>query len=198
MPRKGWIYLCLLALIWAPSPVSAGPFTFTRGKKEIGLAGGGGFSHDVGDRPALTLVTTAAPRWGYFLANVHGRHRGSFELVLEGVPLFLTFDDDTIYGLGFNLMAKYNFRTGGRVMPFVMAGAGFLLTSDRPRNRNSQFNASQFNFTPQGGLGVSIFIKERASLNLEYRLHHVSDAGITARNPGLDSSIFLVGFSIFY
>lgn len=201
MARKGWRSLCLLALlalIWPRPTLSAEPFTLAKGDKEIGVAGGGGFSHDAGGRPALTLARLAAPRWGYFFSDIHGSHRGSAELLLEGVPLFLAFDHKTVYGLGFNLMVKYNFRTGSRIVPFVTVGPGFLVTTSRPDDRKSQFNASQFNFTLQGGPGVSIFIKERTSLNIEYRLQHLSNAGIAARNPGLDSSIFLVGLSIFY
>lgn len=57
--------------------------------------------------------------------------------------------------------------------------------------------SSQFNFTPQVGVGLRYRIGERSALSLEYRFAHISDGGITERNGGINSHLVLIGFSIF-
>jgi len=45
--------------------------------------------------------------------------------------------------------------------------------------------------------GLRYFLNKRAVLSLEYRFHHISDANTTEHNPGLNSDVVLLGFSIF-
>jgi len=61
----------------------------------------------------------------------------------------------------------------------------------------SQFRASQFNFTLQIGVGLRYVLSQRAALSVEYRFHHLSDAGLTESNPGFNADFLLVGFSLF-
>lgn len=46
---------------------------------------------------------------------------------------------------------------------------------------------SAFNFTPQVGAGVQYLLTRRTALGLEYRLHHISNKGLTPDNPGINN-----------
>jgi lipid A 3-O-deacylase len=124
--------------------------------------------------------------------------KGNLEAVVEAVPVLLAFEDaQTIYSGGFNLLLRYDFATGTRIMPFLEGGAGILLSTPQSTDHRSQFRASQFNFTLQIAPGIRYWLSKQAALSLEYRFHHISDANTTPHNPGLNSDFILLGFSIF-
>jgi lipid A 3-O-deacylase len=111
------------------------------------------------------------------------------------VPALVAFEDaQTIYGGGFNLLLRYDFATGTRMVPFLEGEAGSLLSTPQSTDRRSQFRASKFNFTLQVAPGLRDFLNKRAALSLEYRFHHISDANTTKHNPGLNSDFVLLGF----
>ncbi|MBI3077117.1 MAG: acyloxyacyl hydrolase, partial [Deltaproteobacteria bacterium] len=49
----------------------------------------------------------------------------------------------------------------------------------------------------QGGLGVLWFTNGQTAINVEYRFHHISNAGTATPNRGLNASFLLVGVSTF-
>jgi len=57
---------------------------------------------------------------------------------------------------------------------------------------------AKLNFSYQGGTGVQIPIAQATMLNLEYRYHHISNAGTASPNEPLNSSKFLLGMSWLY
>jgi lipid A 3-O-deacylase len=60
------------------------------------------------------------------------------------------------------------------------------------------FGATQFNFTAQLGGGVQLFTSSRrAALDLGYKYHHISNANLGNRNPGMDSHMLFIGVSLF-
>jgi opacity protein-like surface antigen len=52
-------------------------------------------------------------------------------------------------------------------------------------------------FTIDFGGGVNIFLRQRQALTLGYRYQHLSNANISAHNPGTDANTFYVGVSRF-
>jgi hypothetical protein len=60
---------------------------------------------------------------------------------------------------------------------------------------NLKSQSDGLNFTPQGGVGVHYFISDRTSLTGEWRLHHISNAGIHENNLGFNSSLFMLGIT---
>jgi hypothetical protein len=55
---------------------------------------------------------------------------------------------------------------------------------------------SQFNFTPQAGIGVTIDVGERdARLVLGLKWHHISNASLYRDNPGRDSVEIYAGLT---
>jgi hypothetical protein len=132
-------------------------------------------------------------RWGRVLTGIHGPGplRGTLEYALEVVPALVVRQSTPIFGGGFNpLLLQYNFAVSRRIVPFIQAGAGALVS-----DRTLPAHSSQFNFTPQGGFGVYLFRRSTSAISVGLRYHHISNAGIRRPNPGLNSMYFYSGFS---
>ena len=80
-----------------------------------------------------------------------------------------------------------------RVAPYVLAGGGPLYV-----DLGLPTMGSDLCFSYQGGTGVQYFIDKKTALSMEYRYHHVSNAGTASPNEPINSSKFLFGFSVFY
>jgi hypothetical protein len=76
----------------------------------------------------------------------------------------------------------------------------YLTVSSGPFYFNKQVpvpDSAQFNFLSTGGGGVEIFISARRAISIEYRVGHLSNAGVGNLNPGFNSSTIHAGFSVF-
>ena len=100
----------------------------------------------------------------------------------------------TITGAGLSPVGfQLNFRRRERVQPFAQGSGGFLYFGERvPDERGAQFN-----FTADFGGGVQWKTGARRAWTVGYRYHHVSNGYRADVNPGFDSNLFYVGFSIF-
>ncbi len=99
----------------------------------------------------------------------------------------------TVYGFAvtpIGFMAEFSPR---RVRPFV-DGVGGIIASTEPIPQN-QPNATGLNFVFGFGGGVRWNLKPRRVLSLGYRFLHISNAGTTSFNPGVDNNVFYVGYS---
>jgi hypothetical protein len=102
----------------------------------------------------------------------------------------------SIYGAGIAPVGlKLHFRRQKRVKPFVNGSGGFLYFRE-PVPINIQ-GATRFNWTFDFGGGIQIAAGDRRGINIGYKLHHISNGGRSAVNPGLDANLFYVGYSIF-
>ena len=104
------------------------------------------------------------------------------------------------------IILRWNFTHGHRVMPWAQAAGGVLWTNHKyPAYGEGPVNlvndgpgsdASVWNFTPQGGVGVHYFLKPRQSLDLSANGVHISSASLGDRNPGVNASVqFSIGYS---
>jgi hypothetical protein len=91
------------------------------------------------------------------------------------------------YGGGVSpLGQKVNFVTRSRVQPYMAANAGFVaFTKTVPSD-----DATMFNFTFEFGGGVEWNTSSGRAWSLDYRYHHISNAGRGMSNPGVDSGTF--------
>jgi len=188
-----WLLSCTAA--WADAFETPLP----TGTIEWGLMAGYGLSNSLGASKSGIDFVTLLPRFGYVFAELgeNPPWKGSLQAVVEAVPALVAFEESqTIYGGGFNLLLRYEIATGTRLVPFLEGGAGVLLSTPQSTEPTSQFRASQFNFTLQIAPGLRYFLSERTAVSLEYRFHHISDAGLTEKNPGINSDFVLIGFSI--
>lgn len=80
-----------------------------------------------------------------------------------------------------------------RVHPYLeMAGGMVASTEPIPE---AQPDASGLNFFFDLGAGVRRRAGERGAVSLGYRFFHISNAGTTSFNPGVDNNVFYVGYS---
>ena len=64
------------------------------------------------------------------------------------------------------------------------------------QNDGPNADASVFNFTPQGGVGLHYFIHPRRSIDFSANGIHLSSASLGDRNPGVNASVqFSLGYS---
>lgn len=190
--RKGnllfWSFLSLF-ILWASWVYAEGPFQ--KGATEWGLSVGFGDNFYVGSNVKEDVqFYFLTPSWGKVLKKWEGG--GSLEFTTEGFMTYARQESEDRYGVGITPLIAYNFKALGKAVLFLELGAGILFTNLDPRNFGSDFN-----FTPQGGIGVRYGIGRRRFLKLSYRFHHISNAGIDEGNRSIDSHFLLIGFSFF-
>jgi len=80
-----------------------------------------------------------------------------------------------------------------RVHPFLET-AGGIVASTEPVPEN-QPDASGLNFFFDLGGGIRWRLAQHGAVSLGYRFFHISNAGTTSFNPGVDNNVFYVGYS---
>lgn len=96
------------------------------------------------------------------------------------------------YGGGVSpLGQKVNFLTHRRIQPYIAANAGFAaFVKTVPSD-----NATMFNFSFEFGGGVEWNTSTSRAWSLDYRYHHISNAGRGMDNPGVDNGTFRLAHS---
>lgn len=169
------------------------------GAKEFGLQGGyastirmGGTHHNYG-------FAFANPRFGYVFTDLIGDDvcggflKGNGEVIIEGL-----FGDGVKGGVhgateGLAAMYKHNFITGTRFVPFFEAGCGLSMNQWHIYETQTDFE-----FILQAGAGCQYFFSDDWALIIEGRWHHMSNAGITYPNPGLNDVMGTAGITHFF
>jgi hypothetical protein len=96
----------------------------------------------------------------------------------------------TAAGVNFNLLFRWHFLRKETWTIFLDGGAGFLFTSE-----NVPKIGTNYNFTPQFGVGVSFDAGDTARILVGIRWQHISNANLSTPNPGRDSLEFWAGAS---
>lgn len=143
----------------------------------------------------LALVSTS---YGHILGGVIGGdhwYRGNLEGRLEvfGGMQFHPYVDANGWLIGLTPHLRYDFATGTRWIPFVDGGAGVTATGIGHPDLSGTF---EFNLQP--GLGVHWFLRDNLALTAEARYVHMSCAGISHPNLGLNNVIGMVGLTWFF
>ena len=104
------------------------------------------------------------------------------------------------------IMLRWNF-TGTRRMSFWAQGAGGLVWTNHKYpafgspvlnlgNDGPNTDASVWNFTPQGGVGLHYFIRPRRSIDFSANAVHISSSSLGDKNPGVNATIqFSLGYT---
>lgn len=101
---------------------------------------------------------------------------------------------------------RWNFAGSHRFAPWAQAAGGVLWTNHKYpayggppytiTNDGPNADASVWNFTPQGGVGVHYFIRPNRSVDFSANGIHISSASLGDRNPGVNASIqFSLGYT---
>lgn len=75
-----------------------------------------------------------------------------------------------------------------KFQPYAKVGPGFLYMTQHTHEQ-----ATQFNFLEQGGIGWHYFFNHNFALTGEWRIRHVSNAGIKLPNKGINGRFYLLG-----
>ena len=165
-----------------------------KGASEIQIWTGAG--HSAINGTDHTGLWSAGLRYGVILTDAHGPGflHGRLEYAVDAVPLNLIFQPSgVVYGVGVNPFAfKWILDTSGRVAPYIDFGGGVLFTS-----RDVPPGVSNINFTPGAALGANVG-HGKAHWSLEVRWLHISDAGLTNYNPGINTIQVRAGIGWFH
>jgi len=164
------------------------------GGHEVQIWAGGG--HTVAGGRGNIGVFDAGLRYGWVLTGLHlpGLLRGRFEYAVDAVPVFLVFQPANIAsGVGFDpLGLKWNFERHRRISPYLELTGGVLFT-----NHDVPIYANNVNFTPSAALGTHL-LGAKYNWSLELRYLHISDAGLTHLNPGINTVQVRLGVGKFF
>lgn len=164
------------------------------GGREVQVWTGGGPSVPGGTSD--TSVWNVGVRYGWILTRPHGPGflKGRFEYAVDVVPVFMVFQRyNTAYGAGFNpLGLKWDFAARGRIEPYLELGGGTLFT-----NHQVPIGTSAVNFTPSAALGMHV-LDDKYAFSVELRYLHISNAGLSSPNPGINTLEVRVGWGKFF
>ena len=166
---------------------------FSKGQTEVGILVGVTSAMDIWGGLPDSETLAVGLRLGHVVTRpiFGGPCRGNLLISGEVNPLMVFHDDmGSTYAFSSTAMIRYYFAPGARTRPFISAGGGVVLSAGPiPRD------ISRVNFTPQGGGGLSVALSSGMVFTMEYRIHHMSDGVLTTYNPGVNSSVFLVGIT---
>ena len=192
-----WIVTVVIA---SPVFVGAQNFSDRFAKGNTSFGGELGFGHTFNlppgkDRTDLSFAFIF-PNWQKNLTGVIASDsllQGALYWHVEAGLAQLTHRDHE-YLIGFSpVMANYKFLNSQRKWaPNILVGAGFAMQDwdDTPAEYEL---GSEFQFLLNGGVGVELF-RETGTYSLNYRLFHVSNAGIEKPNIGLNAHVFTLGY----
>lgn len=142
-----------------------------------------------------TGVWTAGFRYGWVITAPRGPGllRGRFEYAVDAVPVFVVFQPtNTAYGAAVNPVALiWDFDAHGRIVPYADLGGGILFT-----NTQVPAGTSRVNFTTAGGIGLH-FLTGKLNWTAEMQFMHISNAGLQALNPGINTAQLRLGVGWF-
>jgi hypothetical protein len=163
-------------------------------KYEYSLLSGYGITHrGFGDTRTQVQTFDNIGRFGWFLSKELGSgwYKGRHQLLVE-LPVHLVVDPRVSPMVGGYLLGSWKFTSLENWAPYVFAGGGILYV-----DLGLPTMGSRLDFSYQGGTGVQYFIRKDLALSLEYRYHHISNAGTATPNEPLNSSKILFGVSVF-
>jgi hypothetical protein len=163
---------------------------------DYGFWAGGGFSVPGGTKD--TQAINAGVRLGKVLTDDLGGSflRGNFEWSADLMPIYYVRQPvpaKNAYGEAFNpVNLKWNFTSSARTVPFLELGGGVLFT-----NHTVPVKTSHVNFLTHATLGFQFFNNDRRALTANILFQHISNAGLSEPNPGINTVQFQLGVNWF-
>ena len=119
-------------------------------------------------------------------------HQGTLSLYIEPQinPVFNP-ETDLEFGVGIGL--KYLHPLTERISAYIFGSIGPHYITVKTKNQ-----ANGFLFSDTIGAGISFFLTEKSSLNLEYRYRHMSNADLEKPNRGIDTHFGMIGYSVYF
>ncbi|MEE3346808.1 MAG: acyloxyacyl hydrolase [Nitrospinota bacterium] len=168
---------------------------FKKGNSDFGAQLGWGWTVDIPpgrNRTDLGFLFFF-PNWQRNLTGVIGKsswYQGALFYHMEAGLAFSDRDDKFLVGWS-PLMVQYKFlNSRRRWAPTVLLGTGFSMTNWK--DVATRELGSEFQFLLHAGAGLEYF-KKKGAYSINYRLFHVSNAGIQFPNIGLNAHMFTMG-----
>ena len=193
--RRRILFICVLlvcgaALCTRELRAQSSPENSSR---ELQIWTGGG--HGINGSTSDTGVWNLGLRYGLILTSPHGPGflKGQLEYAFDVVPVWVIVQKtNTAYGGGVNPFAfKWILSQPKKVKPFFEIEGGTLFT-----NKEVPEHTSQVNFTTSGALGMHV-LGDKNNWSAEVRFMHISNAGMTTPNPGINTIQVRIGFGWF-
>jgi hypothetical protein len=168
---------------------------FEPGVHTLTLEAGGAYGVAAfGSRQAHHLALGSVS-YGHMLGGVVNEdhwYRGNFEWRAE---LFgaKQFSPDAGWLVGLTAHLRYNLATRTRCVPFLDVGAGVGATGIGAPDLSNTFE-----FNLQAGIGVHWFVRHNLAMTAEARFLHVSCAGISHPNLGVNGVMGMIGLTRFF
>ena len=163
---------------------------------ELGFLTGYGSSFaGFGETRHQVQTWDAILRAGFFLSDEVGQgswYQGRHELLLE-LPYHLAVNYGGRSMVGGYMLGHWRFTALDRFVPYVLAGGGVLYV-----DLGLPTMGTKLCFSYQGGTGLQYLIDKNTALSLEYRYHHISNAGTASPNEPINSNKLLMGVSFYY
>jgi lipid A 3-O-deacylase len=214
MIRTHFLTLALVLTVLGVPLAKAGPPTpkdgkvqieparspFDKGHKEFQVLTGTYFSFAPGPsaRPTVNSTMTSL-RLGVMLDDVRGTGwlRGNYEFLLEAFGGAIYQGPGNALG-GATLQLRYNFvQPDTRWLPYFQIGAGGVY-SDMYKDHTRAVVGSAVNFNLQSAVGIRCLLKENWAFTIEGGYRHISNAGFSNRNAGMNSLGAQIGLSYFF
>ena len=187
------IFMALVFAVFLSVPTVRGQTGPVEGGHELQVWTSGG--HGINGSQSGDGIWNVGLRYGLILTAPHGPGflRGRLEYAVDAVPVFLVVQKtNTAYGAGVNPFAfKWALDTRKSVVPYLELGGGTLFT-----NTKVPEGTSRINFTTSGALGLH-FLRNKHNISAEVRFMHISNAGLSTLNPGINTIQFRLGFGLF-
>ncbi len=198
--RSPVIVMALVFIALLAQPSMAGELStkwLDKSSSSVGLQAGFGVTDDIPggrDRTDLSFLFFF-PNYQHNLTGLIGEsfYQGVLHWQVEaGVASVVNQDGEYLIGVS-PLMLQYKFLNPKRSWaPNLLIGAGFALTDwDEPA---ADELGGEFQFLLHGGAGIEFF-QDTWSYSLNYRLLHVSNAGIERPNVGLNAHVISLGLN---
>jgi len=193
---KGIISVLFVALFSGSALADNQVKTTADARYELSLLTGYGITHrGFGETRTQVQTWDAIARLGWYLSDEIGKgswYQGRHQLLVE-LPYHLVVDHGGRSMVGGYLLGSWKFTSLSHLKPYIFAGGGPVYVG-----LGLPTMGAKLNFSYQGGTGVQIPVAQATMLNLEYRYHHISNAGTASPNEPLNSSKFLLGLSWLY
>jgi lipid A 3-O-deacylase len=163
------------------------------GNSELAVFASGG--HGTTGTTSDTGVLSFGLRYGWVLTQAHGPGflRGHFEYAVDAVPATIVFQRPNTFGTGIDpVVLKWDFERHGRWAPYAEIDGGLLFTTDQVPP-----GTSNVNFTPGAMAGIQFFGHHWNPI-VGVRYLHISNAGLSAPNPGINTVQVMVGLGRFF
>lgn len=120
------------------------------------------------------------------------KYHGAFSAYIEP-QINAVFNHDKNMEVGVGVGIKYRYTVTDDFSWYVIGSVGPHFITVKTRDQ-----ANGFIFSDTIGIGCSFLLKEKSSINLEYRFRHLSNGGIVNPNVGIDNNFIAIGYSRFF